>query len=88
MIISGTAEFTNVGPRFLPSNIKLAKSKAGLDTASAGGSVSFGAEIIGGPRAATALYIRCTNPSAVVRSDETTPNLRLRLTECEFAENF
>lgn len=88
VVKSGTAEFTNLGPRFAPVNIKLAKSKAGLDTAAGGGSISFGAAIVGSSKAATPVYIRCANPSAVVRSDETQPSLRLRLTESEFVDNF
>ncbi len=88
VVRSGTAEFTNLGPRFAAGSIKLAKSKAGLDVASGGGSISFGAEIIGSNKASTPVYIRCTNASAVVRSDETQPSLRLRLTESEFVDNF
>ena len=88
VVNSGTAEFTNLGPRFAALNVKLAKSQAGLDTASGGGSISFGAEIIGSSKASTPVYIRVSNTSAAVRSDETQPSLRLRLTESEFVENF
>ena len=71
VISSGTAQFISYGAKFVCSDVKMALSRTGLDTADAGGSISLGQSMRGG--APIAIYIRITNRFNNLRSDTTDP---------------
>ena len=77
-IADGTAVWTCLGKRHNPSEIKLALSKAGLD--SAGNTLSLGAELRGG--AAIAIYVRITSTVNDLYNAGQTPQLAININEC------
>ena len=79
-IADGTAVWTCLGKRHAPSEIKLALSKAGLDSATAGGALSLGAELKGG--AAVAIYVRITSAVNDLYNAGQTPQLAISINEC------
>ena len=79
-IADGTAVWTCLGKRHAPSEIKLALSQAGLDSASAGGALSLGAELKGG--AAVAIYVRITSAVNDLYNAGQTPQLAININEC------
>lgn len=79
-IADGTAVWTCLGKRHNPSEIKLALSQAGLDSASAGGALSLGAELKGG--AAVAIYVRITSAVNDLYNAGQTPQLAISINEC------
>lgn len=79
-IADGTAVWTCLGKRHAPSEIKLALSKAGLDSATAGGALSLGAELKGG--AAIAIYVRITSAVNDLYNAGQTPQLAISINEC------
>lgn len=79
-IADGTAVWTCLGKRHAPSEIKLALSQAGLDSASAGGALSLGAELKGG--AAIAIYVRITSAVSDLYNAGQTPQLAININEC------
>ncbi|WP_455016733.1 hypothetical protein, partial [Kingella oralis] len=76
-IADGTAVWTCLGKRHAPSEIKLALSKAGLDSATAGGALSLGAELKGG--AAIAIYVRITSAVNDLYNAGQTPQLAISI---------
>ncbi|PIT48529.1 hypothetical protein [Snodgrassella alvi] len=68
---SGTAQFINYGAKFVPSDVRLALSRSGLDEAESGAGISLGQSMRGG--APIAVYLRITNRFIDVRSDSTDP---------------
>lgn len=79
-IADGTAVWTCLGKRHAPGEIKLALSKAGLDSATAGGALSLGAELKGG--AAIAIYVRITSAVNDLYNAGQTPQLAISINEC------
>ena len=79
-IADGTAVWTCLGKRHAPSEIKLALSQAGLDSATAGGALSLGAELKGG--AAVAIYVRITSAVNDLYNAGQTPQLAISINEC------
>ena len=79
-IADGTAVWTCLGKRHAPSEIKLALSKAGLDSATAGGALSLGAELKGG--AAVVIYVRITSAVNDLYNAGQTPQLAISINEC------
>lgn len=86
-VADGGTRWVNIGERFLGSNVKMAKSLAGLDSAVGGGALVIGSEILCGDGTAIAIHVRIVNPSAALRSDSVNPCLAFVMTECEFVEN-
>ena len=72
----GTTRWVNIGLAFDESNIRLALSEVGAQTATAS-SVNLGASLTGGT--AVAIWFRAANPSGVPRSDNTDPIVRLNI---------
>lgn len=77
-IADGTVVWTCLGKRHNPSEIKLALSKAGLD--SAGNTLSLGAELRGG--AAIAIHVRITSAVRDLYDAGQTPQLAININEC------
>lgn len=77
-IADGTAVWTCLGKRHAISEVKLALSQAGLD--SAGSTLSLGAELKGG--AAVAIYARITSAVRDLYNAGQTPQLAIIINEC------
>ncbi len=77
-IADGTAVWTCLGKRHTISEVKLALSQAGLD--SAGSTLSLGAELKGG--AAVAIYARITSAVRDLYNAGQTPQLAIIINEC------
>ena len=67
----------NLGARLTPDDVKIALSKAALNKAQAGGSISFGASLTGGEL--IPIYFRVRNTDKTVRYDEGGSNICLEL---------
>lgn len=77
-IADGTAVWTCLGKRHTISEVKLALSQAGLD--SAGSTLSLGAELKGG--AAVAIHARITSAVRDLYNAGQTPQLAISINEC------
>lgn len=83
-INSGTAQFTHYGAKFVPSDVRLALNRAGLDKADDGSGVSLGKSLQGG--SPIAIYMRLTNRFTDVRNDSTDPCIYIGTNKLRFSK--
>ena len=78
-VADGGAIWTCVAEAHSPTEIKIATSLAGLDTATAGAALSIGTQIDGGSANAVELHVRITNAVSTVSNNSAQPELGLNI---------
>lgn len=81
-VADGTAIWTFVGARHALTEIKLATTSGGLDTAVGGDPLTLSNTIEGGDAEAVEIHIRVTNAVNIVSNNAGTPEIGLNFNEC------
>lgn len=80
-VVSGTATFALRGASHQPTEIKIADTEIGLDTAVAGEALNIGPELLSGVVNAIPIYIRITNAVSVVGNTVGQPEIAIDVNE-------
>lgn len=80
-ITDGTVVWTLKGAKHETSEVKLALSSGGLDTATGGASLNLGTSISNGIANAVAVYIRVTNEVLNVSNNSNCPEIEIHINE-------